>query len=250
MEEGDDDWEEVIVYSYAATPGFQVTDIYNLNTSALVYEYRVIVQNMCGDYIDTTNIGRTMVLEGVANTIRLVNTITWTNYGDWESGPVAYRVHRSMDKGLTWIQLDEITGNVNFYEDDVSSMLYTPGEFCYRIEAVEGDNSFGLPTTAMSNELCLTQEPKIWVPNAFITGGFNNTWRPVISFADLETYLLIVYDRVGNGIFESTDPNESWDGTYKGEVVQDGSYAFYLGVRDGEGRLYETAGHVLKLNGD
>ncbi len=249
-DDAEDDWDEVIVYSYSGTPAFQAIDLYNLNTSAQTYEYRVVVENMCGDFVDTTNIGRTMRLQGIANTSRLVNTLSWTYYGEWENNAAGYRIHRSMDQGLSWTLLNETTGNVNFYEDDVSDMLFTPGDFCYRVEAVEGANTFGVPSSALSNAACVAQVPKVWIPNAFIPGGFNNTWRPTISFADPASYLLVVYDRTGNGIFESTDPAESWDGTYKGEMVQDGSYAYYLAVRDGEGRLYEHTGFVLKLDGD
>lgn len=247
-EEEDDNWEEVIVLSFAGASVIQFVDTDNLSTDVFSYTYRIVAENACGDFVDTANIGKTILLQGVANASRLVNTLVWSPYEDWQNGVGLCRVYRSMDGGLSQQLLAELPGNVEFYEDDVGDMLFTEGEFCYTIEAVENNNVFGPSSSSWSNELCVTQVPKIWIPNAFVVGGVNNVFQPVISFADFEDYRMVVYTRwAGDMIFETQDINTGWDGRYKGDPVPEGPYVYYVGVRDGEGRLYENTGFVMML---
>jgi gliding motility-associated-like protein len=131
----------------------------------------------------------------------------------------------------------------------VGDLLNTPGEFCYRITAVENGNGYTLPGLPESNRLCLTQEPVIWVPNAFLINGVNTIFKPVISFANPENYRLQVYSRWGNMIFQTDDLTEGWNGEYRGERVPEGMYAWFLSISDGAGRIYEERGTVMMMVG-
>lgn len=66
-------------------------------------------------------------------------------------------------------------------------------------------------------------------PNAFSPNndGMNDGWRP-IAFGNMEYYLLSVYNRWGERIFITSDPNEEWDGTYKGKPCDVGTYHYFL----------------------
>jgi len=250
MEEGDDDWDEVsfVVSNGSGAIGYVDTDV---DPSVFSYTYRIVVQNVCGDYVDTSNIGKTILLEGIANSERLVNTLVWSKYEGWENGIARYRIYRSIGAGNAETMITELGSNINFYEDDVSALLYSPGEFCYRIEAEEIANSLGFQALSSSNILCLSQEPKIWIPSAFIVDGFNNTFGPIISFADFTNYKMIIFSRWGDFVYETNDVLAPWDGTMNGKLVQEGAYVYYVAVNDGEGRLYERRGTITMLvNGD
>lgn len=93
----------------------------------------------------------------------------------------------------------------------------------------------------------MTQDPKIWIPNAFIVNGVNNVFKPVISFADFENYQMIIYNRWGDQIFETTDIEEGWDGKVNGKLVQEGQYMYYISVADGFGGFNERKGAVIML---
>jgi gliding motility-associated-like protein len=147
------------------------------------------------------------------------------------------------------VLLATVPGSVTFLEDDVSQLLFSEGEFCYLVRAIEEDNGYSLPGSADSNERCLTQEPVIWVPNAFLINGFNNTFQPVISFADFDNYRLQVYSRWGDVVFETFDIEEAWDGVYRDELVPEGLYAWFVSVTDGSGRIYEKRGTVFMMVG-
>ncbi len=220
----------------------------DVSADVFSYSYRFIVTNMCNDVLDTTNIGTSILLVGVENTSRVVNILNWSAYDGWTNGVEKYLIHRSIGEYGTDQVIANVSGSVLAYEDDVSGLLYTPGQFCYTIEAIErGANVTGRINSSNSNLLCLSQDPKIWIPNAFIVGGVNDTWRPVISFADFTAYKMIVYSRWGDVVYETDDINAPWDGTMNGKVVQEGAYAYYIYLEDGKGKAYENRGYVVTL---
>lgn len=241
-------WDDVITESIANSATLTLTDT-DVVTEVFPYTYRVITENICEDILDTTNLGVSILQQGFASTSQLKNILTWTSYGNWENGVQAYRVHRRIgDTGPDEI-IAELSPMVLNYEDDVAVLLYSEGKFCYTIEAVEViSTSIGISHSAFSNELCLSQEPRIWIPNAFVVDGVNRTFMPVISFADFENYKMVIFSRWGDVIYETTDINAPWDGTMNGKLVQEGEYAYFITVEDGKGRAYEQAGHVIMLS--
>ncbi|MCB9185628.1 MAG: PKD domain-containing protein [Flavobacteriales bacterium] len=58
------------------------------------------------------------------------------------------------------------------------------------------------------------------------------------------TYNMKIFDRWGELIFESNDPEFHWDGTYKGEQVQMGTYAYRFYVIDWQSNDHQYDGHV------
>ena len=68
----------------------------------------------------------------------------------------------------------------------------------------------------------------LFLPNAFTPNhdGVNDTFGP----KTLETYAyrLIIYDRWGNVVFESTNSKDQWDGKIGGKMAQGGVYVYYL----------------------
>nr|WP_294858418.1 gliding motility-associated C-terminal domain-containing protein [uncultured Fluviicola sp.] len=91
----------------------------------------------------------------------------------------------------------------------------------------------------------------VWVPNTFTPDGdeFNNQFKPIFSKDRLiEDYNLMIYNRWGEVVFESHDPEFGWDGTYHGEFVKDGTYTWTIDVKDGlKNKNEKYIGHVNKL---
>ncbi|MEO1715053.1 MAG: gliding motility-associated C-terminal domain-containing protein, partial [Bacteroidota bacterium] len=72
--------------------------------------------------------------------------------------------------------------------------------------------------------------PKVFAPNVFSPNfdGINDDFQLFIeSDLPLENYELQVYDRWGNRVFAASDPTQSWDGRYRGQVVPAGVYSWY-----------------------
>ncbi|MCA1761871.1 MAG: gliding motility-associated C-terminal domain-containing protein [Flavobacteriales bacterium] len=67
----------------------------------------------------------------------------------------------------------------------------------------------------------ITVEPKmlIYVPNAFTPDGdgLNDLWGPVLTNIDEDDYRLTVFDRLGEIVFETRDPDKKWNGSMNGD---------------------------------
>ena len=68
-----------------------------------------------------------------------------------------------------------------------------------------------------------------YIPNAFTPDGdeFNQTFKPIFTSGyDPFDYNLYIYNRWGELVFESHDTNIGWDGTFNGQMIQDGVYVW------------------------
>jgi len=78
-------------------------------------------------------------------------------------------------------------------------------------------------------ELCPNEI--FYIPNAFTPNGDerNNTFKPIItSGVDVFNYVFVIYNRWGQIIWESYNPNIGWDGNYDDKPCQDGVYTWKL----------------------
>jgi gliding motility-associated-like protein len=214
------------------------------------YKYRVLMINQCGDTIITSNFGKTILLDGIENNTRLTNTLTWTQYLDWTGGVDTYNIYRSEIPGDLGTQVASFgSSSVTYYEDDVTDLLLTPGEFCYTIEALNDPSDFGGQAFSWSNQVCLQMEPKIWIPNAFIVNGVNNIFTPVIGYADFDSYSMNIYSRWGDLVFSTNDITIGWDGRIRNGYAPEGLYAYLVTIKDGEGITHNRKGTITMLVG-
>jgi gliding motility-associated-like protein len=95
------------------------------------------------------------------------------------------------------------------------------------------------------------EELIIYVPNTITPDGdeYNNDFFPVLSSGFSEQgYSLLIFNRWGELLFESHDISVGWDGTYKGELVQDGTYTWKITAKNKKNDdKEEYVGHVNVL---
>lgn len=88
-----------------------------------------------------------------------------------------------------------------------------------------------------------------YAPNAFSSNddGINDYWKPILS--GVLEFELFIFDRWGEKIFESNNPEEYWIGNVKGGdcLVQDGIYVYRCRVEDMLHRPHVFTGHIVKL---
>ncbi len=63
-------------------------------------------------------------------------------------------------------------------------------------------------------------------PNAFAPNGVNRTFGALGNLTPVSRYVLRIYNRYGQEIFATANPAQRWDGTYKGQPVGIGAYAY------------------------
>ncbi len=93
---------------------------------------------------------------------------------------------------------------------------------------------------------------QVWVPNAFTpdNDGMNEFFLPVIKGADPDSYRLVIYDRGGTRVFETSDLAEGWIGDVRGgdHFARDGVYVWRIELRtlsDGAQQIFN--GHVTLI---
>lgn len=99
-------------------------------------------------------------------------------------------------------------------------------------------------------EIEINEEFVVYVPTAFTPDGDqrNDTFYPVVNGENPLKYEFLVFSRWGELIFESTNPDLSWDGTYKGVLSQTDVYVWKLKiVKDSPIQTHEYTGHVSLL---
>ena len=219
---------------------------YDVTADNQSYYYQVVLEDSCGRSSLISNIGRSILLTVTENKTTLVNLLQWTKYENWDGSIMEYRIYRSVNGVYDSNPIATVPSSQSFYQDNIEGLVTNKisGEFCYYIEAVENINNYGIAETSSSNRTCINHDPIVYVPNGLFIGGINNTWKPIVSLIDFNSYDLKVLGRQGHIVFSSTDANQEWDGSYKGEYVPIDVYVYQLTFMDAEGQFYEYSGHV------
>lgn len=105
----------------------------------------------------------------------------------------------------------------------------------------------------VSYQVIVTECPGIlyWVPNSFTPDSdeHNQMFGPVMTEGfDVNDFTFLIFNRWGEIIWESHDPNSKWDGRYNGNMSQDGIYSWKLqfSVFGDDGRIIDF-GHLVLI---
>lgn len=209
------DWKKVI-----SIDGFQKNEYLNqpITTSNQQYFYKVIAFDTCLKTIES-NIGSTIVLKG-KNFDNEFAIIEWSPYENWVNGIDRYEIQ--VLEGIdNWVPIAQ-EQNIN-YKD----LNFTDGANltkCYRIEAFENNSSF----SSKSNKICLPVAPMLWIPNAFTPNNdlLNDTFK--VTTLGIEKLKISIFNSIGEEIYNSTNVDFTWDGTYKNKPVPEGAYIYLI----------------------
>lgn len=228
------------------------------STNEYSYFYEVVVENTCGNSIDTSNIARTVLLNVEADNEALTNTLRWNEYEGWDTPVRYYNIFRSFNKG-NYVLHDSVAsvgeGNMNIMVDDVYDEIFAVGDFCYYVVAVQGPvtNDFNIdqdldPAFSRSNKVCVVQKPLFYVPNAFAPDGVNKVFAPQGQFVNWAFFEMAIYNRWGEQVYLSNDPSKGWRGDVEGGgEAQPGSYVYTIRFKDAEGKEHSRKGTVTLI---
>lgn len=152
--------------------------------------------------------------------------------------------------------MNTTVGGDNFYwefgDGEVSYDKFVSHEYNevgYYIIDLYVDTEHGC-NDSTSGSILIKDDIYVYIPNTFTPDGneYNNTFKPIISRHDIYDYHLVVYNRWGEIMFESHNSDYGWDGTYGGQIVDDGVYVWTLRVGlTGTAEVKEYKGHVVLL---
>jgi gliding motility-associated-like protein len=211
------------------------------------YYYKVVVDDSCGNDVDTSNIGRTIFLTAQPAS-NMKNILTWNEYEMWLGSVKEYNVYREVDGVWENNPVATIAPGTDTYSDDVSSFTSSEGKFGYMVVADEGPgNPYMIADTSVSNIAISLQPPRLYIPNAFVPQGVNKIFIPVNVFVTTANYQFSIYNNWGTLIFQTTDTQTGWNGTYKGSLVQEGVYVYVVRFENSDGQMMENAGTVTLI---
>ncbi len=114
--------------------------------------------------------------------------------------------------------------NAYLWQDGSLNNSYTvTGSGLYKVIVSTGvgcEDSTSIQVTVLDN--C----GDILFPNAFTPEGTNKTFGALGNLFTVSDYHLRIYNRYGQTIFETADPTQRWDGTFKGKPVNSGTYVY------------------------
>lgn len=140
-------------------------------------------------------------------------------------------------------QIDMDDGNIYSNQSPISHRYSDTGHYKVTLVVWNQYNCYDTATVMVR----VKPEVLIFFPNAFTPNDdySNDGYRPVT--AGLKEYHLAIRDRWGVLVFESTDPNDTWNGRYNndGQFCQDGAYIALLTGMDQDGNPIEKIQTVL-----
>jgi gliding motility-associated-like protein len=90
----------------------------------------------------------------------------------------------------------------------------------------------------------LNEEPTLYVPNAFTPNGDSINDVFLVGATNIKEFNIIIFDRWGLKMFESSDIKVGWDGTVNGTIVSDGTYFHLINAKDIDGKEIKKQGTI------
>ncbi|RMG87587.1 MAG: PKD domain-containing protein, partial [Bacteroidetes bacterium] len=87
-------------------------------------------------------------------------------------------------------------------------------------------------------------EPFVFIPTAFSPNGDGENDVLYVRGNNLESLTFAVYNRWGQQVFETTDKNFGWNGTFKNDPLPPGVYGYYLKAKCFNGQEYFKKGNI------
>lgn len=198
----------------------------------------------CGQIVNS-NVGKTILLTAKA-TPDFINQVTWAP-AQFQFGTVqSYWLYKTVG-GVTQ-QIATLGANEHQYADALNLQDEAEANACYYVLAnvvlnfPDGQQRF---LQSQSNSDCAIQGSSLQVPNAIAPDGENRFFRPVVVFGQsIRDYSMLIYDRYGQELFQSTDLYDAWDGTRNGQALPLGTYVYWIRYKAPNGIAVEQKGTV------
>ncbi len=185
-------------------------------------------QELCGVPLDTIP-PCAPTLSVLPNCSEGFNLLTWDlPTGSCDDDAVSYRVYYTPTLGGDMELLASIynLSDTSFLHDELESIAG-----CYALTSMDSV----LNESEITDTICVDNCPEYTLPNVFTPDGdnFNNLFGP-FPYKYVESVDIKIYNRWGNKVFETTDPNVGWDGTNKDTKLDcsDGVYYYVCEVNE------------------
>ena len=222
---------------------------YDVQVNKKIYYYKALLYSECLAAPVSSNTSNSIFLTATGDAAHR-NQLAWFNYDDHTPltpGQSTFILRKmETDNDFVDIVSNMVWASYNTYVDDVSDLHTFGSDFKYKVGVSQTTNQFGAVPPSFSNEVVVKQKPTIWIPNAFRPiGSKNSIFRPMNSFVSADTYTFEIYNRMGQLVFRSTNPNDGWDGRLpSGDYAPAAVYVYKIQFIDNSDELFVTHGTV------
>ena len=213
----------------------------NVSINSNQYCYRIVYEDPCDNVSAPSEPACPVLLQG-ENLDNTTFNLDWTFYLGWQSGVREYLLETTDPDGnllRTPISFSDLTNNFQDVIDQTQQIIR------YRIQAISNDPA---PLTSYSNYVTLDIPAQVFLPNAFTPNndGLNDTFQAKGIFID--QFNLKIFSQWGELLFISSQLDVGWPGTFNGELMPGGTYAYLIEIVDPMGRSEVRRGtvHLLK----
>jgi gliding motility-associated-like protein len=116
----------------------------------------------------------------------------------------------------------------------------------YTVTVTEGPCSYSDTVKVLVDEI-ICNATSLYVPNAFSPNGDEENDVLFVRGVSISDLYFVIYDRWGELIFETTNQEIGWDGTFKGKDVDPAVFVYYLEVVCADGQEFFQKGNITVL---
>jgi gliding motility-associated-like protein len=167
-----------------------------------------------------------------------LDELIWQNQNTGCANDVtAYNIYYAPVQGdsLSLLATISVSGTTTFVYEDTEIPISIAG--CFAVTALDSlnlwpDGELHQNESAFSNIICVDNCPIYFLPNIFTPNGDgkNDLFVP-FDYQYVESIDLKIYNRWGNVVFETTDPNINWDGSNKDSDKESTDGVYYYVVK-------------------
>jgi gliding motility-associated-like protein len=122
------------------------------------------------------------------------------------------------------------------------------GNYCYKLVAETLDECKDSITRCGD----IIKDERVLFPNAFTPNGDlnNDEFKPLLvnmNLSDVKDFSFIIANRYGQIVYQSKDPYFGWDGRWKGNVCDMGTYYYHCKFISPNGKAHEIKGDVILM---
>lgn len=214
------------------------------DAASAYYTYYVVVKDSCGNIALQSDSLTTIKLGGTELSETQIQ-LDWTAFKGWDEGVERYYIFRMAGSLMPTSPIDSVSPETFTYVDDISQIDNSAGIFCYWVQAKQNPgNPYGYQELSNSNRICQAQDTQMYMPNAFRPGGTTAVFKPIFRYFTGSQYLFQIYNRWGQLIFETTNPEEGWNGQYNNLSVPLGVYVYKVSYNNLENKSVLLKGTV------
>lgn len=117
--------------------------------------------------------------------------------------------------------------------------------FTYNVRVSTPEGCFGNDSIKI---FVFATDPEVFIPTAFTPNndGLNDVFRPAVAGMKKFFYFM-VYNRWGQLLFSTTQPNTGWDGNFNGKKQPSGTYVFIVSAIDYNDKPYTKKGTFVLI---